>query len=465
MSSMTDATVPSIAPLEAMSKACLANSWLNHAWGAFVGACVGDAAGALIEGMRAPIPDRAVDDCLKFVGGGPHNIDPGAVTDDGELTCAALHALYDYSPDFEIPHDVLAEHYRDWAYSAPFDMGYTCRSAFRVPRNIPGEGLGERMRGLAAENAICVKSEANGALMRASALGVWVAASAEGGTENLSRLAREVAWADATLSHPHRVCVEASTLYVLAVAYLIRNPGDGLGALAAVEAEIQNHCTSDVVDWYYTGMNLDKDNFGANGGHVKHAFRAAFYHLRRRSTAEEAFRDVLRRGGDTDTNACIVGGLLGALHGYDLIPDHLKGKVLTFDCTKEYGLNHRRPHTYSVGRCFRLVEHMAPFQEPVVAPSKVVRVVKMEGAKEEADEETSFKISEGEYSDDTKYTVEELRTTMTEVVERIAAIWETGAEADPNDWFTKEIERHVGAIISLVGVERNLPWKNLGGAL
>jgi len=219
------------------------------------------------------------------------------------------------------------------------------------------------------------------------------------------------------------------------------------------------------VDWYYTGMNLDKDNFGANGGHVKHAFRAAFYHLRRRSTAEEAFRDVLRRGGDTDTNACIVGGLLGALHGYDLIPDHLKGKVLTFDCTKEYGLNHRRPHTYSVGRCFRLVEHMAPFQEPVVAPSKVVRVVKMEGAKEEADEETSFKISEGEYSDDTKYTVEELRTTMTEVVERIAAIWETGAEADPNDWFTKEIERHVGAIISLVGVERNLPWKNLGGAL
>ena len=29
---------------------------------------------------------------------------------------------------------------------------------------------------------------------------------------------------------------------------------------------------------------------------------------------------MLSRGGDTDTNACIVAGLLGAYHGYSNIP-------------------------------------------------------------------------------------------------------------------------------------------------
>ena len=454
----SDATdVPAIPPLptlESMNKACLGNAWLNHAWGAVLGACAGDAAGAILEGMRAPISDRAITDACKFVGGGCHNVDPGAVTDDGELTCAALHALHDYSPDYDFPAEVLAEHYRDWARSAPFDIGNTCRAAFRTPRHFSAQ----QMREAVAAHPICVESEANGALMRATALGVWVAASSSPGVAALGPLAREAAWSDATLSHPNRVCVEASTVYILAVAYLVRNPGDGLGALAAVEAELQDRCTSVVVDWYYTSMSLERDNFGQNAGHLKHAFRAAFYHLRRRSTYEEALQDVLRRGGDTDTNACIVGGLLGALHGYGLIPDHLKKRVLTFDCTKPVGLNHRRPHTYSVGRCFPLVEHMAPFQEPVAAPVRTVRVVKMEAQAEAPSKEETFEVlDEHARRPRTAKHVEELRTVMHAVVEEIAAIWESGWTVDPKDWLTKGKERHIEGILSLINIERNFP--------
>ncbi|MCW6037942.1 ADP-ribosylglycohydrolase family protein [Spirulina subsalsa FACHB-351] len=36
-------------------------------------------------------------------------------------------------------------------------------------------------------------------------------------------------------------------------------------------------------------------------------------------------------GGDTDTNACIVGGMMGALYGASSIPDPLKNRVLTSD--------------------------------------------------------------------------------------------------------------------------------------
>jgi ADP-ribosylglycohydrolase len=40
-------------------------------------------------------------------------------------------------------------------------------------------------------------------------------------------------------------------------------------------------------------------------------------------------------GGDTDTNACVVCGLVGALVGFHAIPEQMMGKVLSFDCTKE----------------------------------------------------------------------------------------------------------------------------------
>lgn len=38
--------------------------------------------------------------------------------------------------------------------------------------------------------------------------------------------------------------------------------------------------------------------------------------------------DILSRGGDTDTNAAIVGGLVGCLHGASEIPGFLKDPVL-----------------------------------------------------------------------------------------------------------------------------------------
>lgn len=46
-------------------------------------------------------------------------------------------------------------------------------------------------------------------------------------------------------------------------------------------------------------------------------------------------RQMIREGGDTDTNCCIVGGMIGALIGVRNIPAYMVDKVLQFDCTKE----------------------------------------------------------------------------------------------------------------------------------
>jgi ADP-ribosylglycohydrolase len=49
---------------------------------------------------------------------------------------------------------------------------------------------------------------------------------------------------------------------------------------------------------------------------------------------------MLLEGGDTDTNAAIVGGAFGALVGYKGLPSAYIDKILTFDLTK-------RDHTES----------------------------------------------------------------------------------------------------------------------
>ena len=46
----------------------------------------------------------------------------------------------------------------------------------------------------------------------------------------------------------------------------------------------------------------------------------------------DVIRQIIREGGDTDTNAAIVGGMLGALLGVKKIPAYMVNKVLQFDC-------------------------------------------------------------------------------------------------------------------------------------
>ena len=58
----------------------------------------------------------------------------------------------------------------------------------------------------------------------------------------------------------------------------------------------------------------------------------------------------MKEGGDTDTNACIAGGMIGALIGFKNIPKDITSKVLDFDCTQEMGedLGVKRPEYLSV---------------------------------------------------------------------------------------------------------------------
>jgi ADP-ribosyl-[dinitrogen reductase] hydrolase len=55
--------------------------------------------------------------------------------------------------------------------------------------------------------------------------------------------------------------------------------------------------------------------------YIKKPFLWSLYYLRKNKTYEEAITDIISRGGDTQRNAAIVGGMIGAA-------DSLKSKIL-----------------------------------------------------------------------------------------------------------------------------------------
>lgn len=298
----------------------------DRAVGAVLGALVGDAAGAVLEFFGREIQQADVAHAMSMPGGGTWEVAPGQVTDDGELTMSLLRGLVESPAD---PTRAVAERYAAWVGSDPFDIGATTSASLGCLRD-PGfaavaknEGPHVAMTRAARER--CMRSKANGSLMRATPLAVW-------GARAEHHLARVVAVtrADAELSHPNPACVVSAIAYVRAVRRLVLSAGDVPSAIA--EAREAAREDDEVRGWLEDAVDRDVVvPFSPQDGFVRIAFSHAFRHLARGTAYEDALRVTLLGGGDTDTNACIVGGLLGARYGASAIPARLREAVLGSD--------------------------------------------------------------------------------------------------------------------------------------
>jgi len=68
-------------------------------------------------------------------------------------------------------------------------------------------------------------------------------------------------------------------------------------------------------------------------GYLRIAFHWGFFYLKNNIPYEDAIKNILSKGGDTDTNAAIVGGLLGAQGIKEKIPKKWIESVMKFDPT------------------------------------------------------------------------------------------------------------------------------------
>lgn len=299
----------------------------DAALGAVLGALAGDAAGAVLEFFGREIEARDVEEALSMPGGGTWEVAPGQITDDGELTMSLLNALIE-APDSP---QGAAVHYARWVASEPFDIGATTAASLGCLRQAAwaarAKEAGEHVAMTEAARERCMGSKANGSLMRATPLGVW-------GARRDDATLIAAAQADARLSHPNDACVDACVAYVLAIASLVRAPGDAARALEMAGAWTRANACEEVKGWFADASAGVVVPYSPQDGFVRIAFTHAFRHLRAGTGYEEALRETLAGGGDTDTNACIVGGLLGARWGASAIPEGMKAAVLGCDTSR-----------------------------------------------------------------------------------------------------------------------------------
>jgi ADP-ribosyl-[dinitrogen reductase] hydrolase len=320
----------------------------DHALGAVLGALSGDAIGTTLEFMgRKPEQDQVVH-ALTMPGGGNWEVTPGQLTDDGELTLTLLDTLIGCAA---YPEEEVAGAYVAWVNSRPFDIGTATRQALSghwlVDPDCPS--LADLIRRAALRHN--EHSKANGSLMRVSALGAW---AAKLDFED----AVAAAHADARLTHPHPACQHATAAYVAAIRYLVLEPGDSVGAIAAARSALlkERERDGEVNGWLDDALAGRLPPGYPEVGFAKIAFTYAFHHLYEQSDAESALADTLAIGGDTDTNACVVGGLVGALHGAAKLPQEWVHTLETVDLTR----GRPRPRCYTArdvrARMARLME-------------------------------------------------------------------------------------------------------------
>lgn len=267
----------------------------------------------------------------------------GQATDDSELALLLARSLV-RKKGFDI-NDVAAL-YASWSHCwlhqegtvscthpgcCPFDVGGTTAQALGP---VKPHHVTEQKCAAICLSAASTTSQANGALMRVSPIGIW-------GWQRSPANVDEIARADASLTHPHPVCQASSGLFSATIAHAVAEGGTPVevynwavawaqerGVPALVMTAIQKAYTS------------PPDDYMDHQGWVLIALQNAFYQLVNASSAEEGVVRTVRSGGDTDTNGAICGALLGAVYGRAAWPEQWRAMVLS--CRPLYGVTPTR---------------------------------------------------------------------------------------------------------------------------
>ncbi|MTW22540.1 ADP-ribosylglycohydrolase family protein [Allochromatium palmeri] len=276
--------------------------------GCLLGTAVGDALGLPYEGLS---PQRAArllgpPERQRLLGRW------GLVSDDTEHTAMVAQALIASSGDPERFRRSLAWRLRWWFLGLPAGVGWaTLRAILRLWIGIRPERSG-------------VYSAGNGPAMRAAILGVTIA-----DPESLRVLVR----ASARLTHTDPLAEQGAWAVAWAARMAGAGPVDPVRYLAEVRTSLgtEGQTLTTLIERAVDSVNQGESNEAfaqglglARGvsGYVCHTVPVALHAwLSHPRDYRAAVGAVIRCGGDTDSTAAIVGGILGAAVGRSGIPD------------------------------------------------------------------------------------------------------------------------------------------------
>jgi ADP-ribosylglycohydrolase len=314
----------------------------DHIRAAILGAVLGDALGvphefSTREEMRAA-------PATGMTGYGSHQQPTGTWSDDSSmLLCTAESLVHGYDIDD------MARRFLRWfdegemtPHGETFDFGSTTAEAMRALRR----GMSAAEAGGTAET-----DNGNGSLMRILPVGMWAIALQE-------RDVQRIASAVSGITHAHPRSRLACVYYSLVVWSVLRDlyrQSDRFDAHTALRAALRMLGDADLrypqdVDiarervhyrrlfaGYFAGL---PESAIYSDGYVVHSLESAVWCVLTTDSYPDAVLKAVNLGGDTDTTACVAGGLAGLLYGLGALPEQwlgtLQNRGLVMEVTERF---------------------------------------------------------------------------------------------------------------------------------
>ena len=337
-----------------------------------IGAYLGDSLGSYYEFKMG---GDLYNDKIVFIDKNPiFGTSPGQLTDDSEMACSLGYGIIDNIGNFNINR--IGYYYYHWYLTNPYDIGNTTSKALiSLNKEIYINDYFVETLLKATQNST---SLSNGFLMRKTPLAAYCCLLIDfekiknmtlkdlGNDHHLSEESlnylKIVTEYDTRMTHYHEETLNASELYVLMITrivYLrfinveksqiaenvleyactyinsIKNKESGLKNMLSIakgDLSIFNYKSfSKNMGWYILAMSV--------------CFRSLYFlSLKKDTSYIDEIKFAINLGGDTDTNAAILGGIIGPIFGIETFPDELVTKLVT--CNPLLS-DIRRPFIYS----------------------------------------------------------------------------------------------------------------------
>lgn len=277
--------------------------------GAVLGTAVGDALGLPYEGLSARRARKLFGepDRYRFLFG------HGMVSDDTEHTCMVAQTLMAAGADEEQFLRSLAWRMRLWLLGLPAGIGLaTLKATLRLWIGVSPHRSG-------------VYSAGNGPAMRSPVLGAAIA--------DLDRLRRTVRLSTRLTHTDPKAEHAALTVAMAARVASSQEPPDGLGFVSALRPYLTGEAGTELLallDRVVQSVGRAEttaefaDSLGLTkgvGGYAYHSVPVAIHTwLSYPNDYRSAVTSVIQCGGDTDTTAAMVGGIVGSAVGKQGIP-------------------------------------------------------------------------------------------------------------------------------------------------
>lgn len=318
------------------------------------GHIVGDALGLPVQFF--PREDREREPVSGMIGYGSFNLPPGSWSDDGSLTLATIDGLsksfkenYDDDNDKSlneiIDYEEIMKNFSRWLNGGeftPYDFAYDVGGATMDGISRYDDGCEAIMSG-----GIVERDNGNGSLMRILPiaffiyfLGQKIQISMDERMDAVHKLS--------SLTHRHIRSQISCGIYVNIALEFIDNfendKGRDLenlisnGIQKSMRYYMKNPSYKKELDHFRRVhidiQNLPKDEI-KSGGYTISSLEASIWCLLNNYNYKDTVLEAVNLGDDTDTTACIVGGLAGIYYGYEEIPKDWIDELAKLDYINE----------------------------------------------------------------------------------------------------------------------------------